>query len=165
MLMTKCFQKFLLVKIGIACSIRFLTGFFFHGVQEVWTLCRIFKREVPCKKFPSEDLRKYFSSKQSFIDSSSNTSFSTSDVHGHRYESFGVSADNMIERKAVNDNFYESNQLFASQLRFTNQAPFMASYLSLSNQNGDELFRDGNWDELMPMVEFALKPSMLYSFG
>ncbi|KAJ4846492.1 hypothetical protein Tsubulata_039980 [Turnera subulata] len=132
---------------------------------EVWTICRIFKREVPChKKYLSEDTRKY-SSKQSSSDSSSKSNFTASEEGHDQYVSFDVSADEVIEMNPLNDHTYETNQLYADQLGLgSGQVPYVTSYLSFSNQCGDEYSRDGNWDELRPVVDFALDSPMLYSF-
>ncbi|KAL9386833.1 hypothetical protein Peur_019957 [Populus x canadensis] len=129
---------------------------------EVWTLCRIFQRETPFNK-------KCFSSKQKYV-SDSSSSPCESDNRRHTDESFEVAAvDNNvnIESRATSDQYTYGNndQLFAAQLSLRNQVPFTTPYLSFSSQNGDQLFGDENWDELRPMVEFALDPSMLYSIN
>ncbi|XP_011026748.1 PREDICTED: transcription factor JUNGBRUNNEN 1-like isoform X2 [Populus euphratica] len=125
---------------------------------EVWTLCRIFQREAPFNK-------KYLSSKQQCVSTDSSASPCESDNRRHNDESFEVSANNkVIESQATNDHFYgNNNQSFAAQMSLTSQVPFTTSYLSFLNQiNGDQLFGDENWDELRPMVEFALDPSEIY---
>ncbi|KAG6781251.1 hypothetical protein POTOM_014142 [Populus tomentosa] len=129
---------------------------------EVWTLCRIFQRETPFNK-------KCFSSKQKYVNDSS-SSPCESDNRRHTDESFEVSAvDNNvnIESRATSDQYTcgNNNQLFAAQLSLRNQVPFTTPYLSFSDQNRDQLFGDENWDELRPMVQFALDPSMLYSIN
>uniref|UniRef100_A0A6N2K6C6 NAC domain-containing protein n=1 Tax=Salix viminalis TaxID=40686 RepID=A0A6N2K6C6_SALVM len=128
---------------------------------EVWTLCRIFQREAPFNK-------KYFSSKQKCVSDSSSSPCESDSRGRHSDESFDVSAvDNNvnIESRATGDQYANgnNNQWFAAQLSLRNQVPFTTPYLSFSSQNGDQLFGDENWDELRPMVEFALDPSMLYS--
>ncbi|KAJ6426334.1 hypothetical protein OIU84_022029 [Salix udensis] len=125
---------------------------------EVWTLCRIFQREAPLNK-------KYLSSKQQCASTDSSASPCESDNRRHNDESFEFSANNkVIERQATNDHFYgNNNQSFAAQMSLTNhQVPFTTSYLSFSNQNGDQLFAGESWDELTPMVEFALDPSEIF---
>ncbi|KAJ6962084.1 transcription factor JUNGBRUNNEN 1-like isoform X1 [Populus alba x Populus x berolinensis] len=124
---------------------------------EVWTLCRIFQREAPFNK-------KYLSSKQRCVSTDPSASPCESDNRRHNDQSFEVSADNkVIESQATSDHFYgNNNQSFAAQMSLTNQDPFTTSYLSFLNQNGDQLFGDENWDELRPMVEFALDPSEIY---
>jgi hypothetical protein len=131
--------------------------FCFLMLQEVWTLCRIFQREAPFNK-------KYLSSKQQCVSTDSSASPCESDNLRHNDESFEVSANNkVIESQATNDHFYgNNNQSFAAQMSLTSQVPFTTSYLSFLNQNGDQLFGDDNWDELRPMVEFALDPSEIY---
>lgn len=135
-------------------------SFYFCSImlQEVWTLCRIFQREAPLN-------RKHLSSKQQCASTDSSASPCESDNRRHNDESFEFSANNkVIERQATNDHFYENNnQSFAAQMSLTNhQVPFTTSYLSFSNQNGDQLFAGENWDELTPMVEFALDPSEIF---
>ena len=136
---------------------------FHFCLQEVWTLCRIFQREAPFNK-------KYFSSKQKCVSDSSSSPCESDSRGRHSDESFDVSAvDNTvnIESRATSDQhaFGNNSQWFAAQLSLRNQVPFTTPYLSFSNQNGDQLFGDENWDELRPMVEFALDPSMLYSIN
>ncbi|KAK7848759.1 transcription factor jungbrunnen 1 [Quercus suber] len=107
---------------------------------EVWTLCRILKRDVSYKKWQE------ISSKPSLTDSSCTTS---------------CSSESNIDRDS---DIYEGNQFSAGQLSLTGEVPYMASCVSDLNPSGDDYSKEGNWDELMPIVEFANDPSMLYSF-
>ena len=133
---------------------------FVMNLQEVWTLCRIFKRDVSYKKYASE--WQETSSKQSLTDSSSIT---CSSEYNNRdgYMNFGAFAAMENERKPFGD-IYERNQFFAGQQSLTGEVPCMASSLSVSNPNGDDYSNEGNWDELMPMVESANNSPMQYSF-
>jgi hypothetical protein len=77
---------------------------------------------------------------------------------------FGAFAAMENERKPFGD-IYERNQFFAGQQSLTGEVvPCMASSLSVSNPNGDDYSNEGNWDELMPMVESANNSPMQYSF-
>ncbi|XP_075657412.1 transcription factor JUNGBRUNNEN 1-like [Castanea sativa] len=125
---------------------------------EVWTLCRILKRDVSYKKWQE------ISTKPSLTDSSCTTSCSSeSNIDRDRNLNFGASAAMENERKHFSD-IYERNQFSAGQLSLTGEVPYMASCVSDLNPNGDDYSKEGNWDELMPMVEFVTDPSMPYSF-
>ncbi|KAJ9168580.1 hypothetical protein P3X46_020083 [Hevea brasiliensis] len=124
---------------------------------EVWTLCRIFKREASYRKYPSSSWQK-FASKQTFKDSGTKMSFSESSDDGFKYKSFEVSTYKMMKMKPDANNYlYENNQLLAGQLSLATQVPLMASHVNFCDQSGDEAisFEDGTWDELRPMVDYA----------
>ncbi|XWS12277.1 hypothetical protein CRYUN_Cryun37aG0075700 [Craigia yunnanensis] len=124
---------------------------------EVWTLCRIFKRDVSCRKYASDwQNKKNNPSKQNTTATSSRTCSVESD-NSVKVESFGVLEEKEFERKLVNDHFLGRNQFFEG----TTQVP--PSYLSFSNPNGDEYFGQQNWDELRPVVDYTLGTSRLYS--
>lgn len=160
------FLAFFVIKIVIydmmikQLGFSILTGIFSFvmSLQEVWTLCKILKRDVSYKKWQE------ISSKPSLTDSSCTTSCSSeSNMDRDRYLNFGASAAMENERKHFSD-IYERNQFSAGQLSLTGEIPYMASCVSDLNPNGDDYSKEGNWDELMPMAEFVTDPSMLYSF-
>ncbi|XP_021294731.1 transcription factor JUNGBRUNNEN 1-like isoform X2 [Herrania umbratica] len=122
---------------------------------EVWTLCRIFKRDVSYRKFASDWQNKKNLSKQNTTASGSRTCSIESD-NSVEVKSFGVLDEKEIERKLANDHLLGRNQFFAG----TTQVP---SYLSFSNPNGGEFFGQQNWDELTPVVDYTLGTSLLYS--
>ncbi|XVF87053.1 hypothetical protein PTKIN_Ptkin18bG0089600 [Pterospermum kingtungense] len=119
---------------------------------EVWTLCRIFKRDVSCRKYASEWLNKKNNnnpSKQSTTATSSITCSEESD-NSVKVNSFGVLDEKEIEKRLVSDHLFGRNQFFAG----TPQV--LPSYLSFSNPNGDEYLGQQNWDELNSVVDYTL---------
>ncbi|GMI72357.1 hypothetical protein HRI_000905000 [Hibiscus trionum] len=83
---------------------------------EVWTLCRIFKREASCRKQKNSNN----ASKQN------NSPISCSRACSTAEEESKISVDD--ERKLLNDHFHEENQLFPTQVK------------SFSNPNNDNEF-------------------------
>ncbi|OMO65913.1 No apical meristem (NAM) protein [Corchorus olitorius] len=133
---------------------------------EVWTLCRIFKRDVSHKKYASEWLNNKKNinilSKQNSNASCSSITCSLESDDDIKIKNFGVFDETEIERKIVNDHLLGRNQFLAAGTT-THQVP---SYFSFSsNPNGDEFFGQQNWDELRPMVDYThnLGSSLLYS--
>ncbi|EOY27482.1 NAC domain containing protein 42, putative [Theobroma cacao] len=122
---------------------------------EVWTLCRIFKRDVSYRKYALDWQSNKNPSKQNTTASGSRTCSIESD-NSVEVKSFGVLDEKEIERKLANDHLLGRTQFFAG----TTQVP---SYLSFSNPNGGEFFGQQNWDELRPVVDYTLGTSLLYS--
>ncbi|KAL4307986.1 hypothetical protein GQ457_01G040930 [Hibiscus cannabinus] len=133
---------------------------------EVWTLCRIFKRDVSCRKLVAPDwqnkktnLSKQNSTTISFTTTATSTRTSSVESENSvKFKSFGVIDDKEMDRKLVNDHFLEGNQLFTGT---TTQV--LPSYLSFSNPYADEHLGHQNWDELRPVVDYTLGTSLLYS--
>ncbi|KAA8544766.1 hypothetical protein F0562_019530 [Nyssa sinensis] len=104
---------------------------------EVWTVCRIFKRNGCVRKYvshwPADTSSKTCSSDSDNKDNSGRSTISVTMENGN---------------KPVNDQLlYERNQLFAG----TQLVPFPAAYMSFANSNiGGE-----NWDELRSIVDCA----------
>lgn len=119
---------------------------------EVWTLCRIFKR--------NSSYRQYASNCRETNDSRSKT-WSADLENGGKRNSDTVSAAKVKETKRDEDQF------FAGQLTARAQLPFdAASYFSLADRtfNGYCSAADGSWDELRPVVEFAIDSSPINGF-
>ncbi|XVE88496.1 hypothetical protein DITRI_Ditri19aG0073900 [Diplodiscus trichospermus] len=115
---------------------------------EVWTLCRIFKRDVSCRKHASDwRNKKNNPSKQNTTATSSRTCSIESD---NSVKSFGVVDNKEMERKLVNDHFLGTTQVHPP-------------YLSYSNLTADQYLGQQNWDELRPVVDYTLGTSLLYS--
>ncbi|KAG2689650.1 hypothetical protein I3760_09G148200 [Carya illinoinensis] len=135
---------------------------------EVWTLCRIFKRDVSNKKYGSEWRKNEISKRSTPTHDSSSITCSSESNSGHKYLSFGAPFATMgNDGKPFSDSIEEKNMQFLARqhsLSSTGQVPYLSSCSSFSNPKEEEIFKEGNWDELMPMVEFAVNPSLLYSF-
>ncbi|KAJ4981844.1 hypothetical protein NE237_032681 [Protea cynaroides] len=127
---------------------------------EIWTLCRIFKRNVSYKYRP--DWRGASTLKQNPTDSSSQTCSFESD-NREKCKSFGACVSQQNDKKSTLNHIDEKNQFFSTQLNSVAlQAPFTTLYSSFPNGNGNDLFREGNRDELASIVEFAIDPTFLY---
>ncbi|PPD83336.1 hypothetical protein GOBAR_DD19726 [Gossypium barbadense] len=124
---------------------------------EVWTLCRIFKRDVSSRKSAS-DWQNKKNKQNTNTSATSSRACSVESENSLKVENFGVLDDKGIERKLQNDHFLGGNQLFAA----TTQV--LPSYLSFSNPNAaDEYFGQEHWDELRPEVDYTIAKSLLYS--
>lgn len=138
----------------------------FAQEAEVWTLCRILKRNASYKKYVPSEWKNTPLIKQNIpSDSCSKTCSLESDHNNDQYLSFG---DSVIQDKQqhrskpviINHGGFDGrNQVLIGHPNAQAQAQFSSFW----NTNGDELFRDGNgWDELRSVVEFAIDPSHLY---
>lgn len=146
-----------------------------YNLQEVWTLCRIFKRIPSYRKYtptlkdtkpnPSDSSN----SKTCSLESDNNNNNNT-----NRKPNFGSfrSSDSLIfhqqnsvhERKPVLD---ERSHLFLGQLAHHQAAPTMVTNCYnptfLSHQSMEDVFANGDWDELRSVVQFAnIDPSTVY---
>lgn len=124
-------------------------------LQEIWTICRIFKRNISSRKYPQ--VMKASSSKQMPTDSSSKSSSFESDT-GDEYRCFGSSSIPQGEMKLIANYYEEKNQLLASQWNSVAQAP-ITLHPNIPNTSTDEFFKDSSWDELGRMMEFMADPS------
>ncbi|KAK8479165.1 hypothetical protein V6N12_037134 [Hibiscus sabdariffa] len=133
---------------------------------EVWTICRIFKRNSSLKKY-RPDWRQLAANKASIATQiSSQTCSMESDSHGN-YISFGSS---MVEDYCNNQNpsVHVTHMIngrsqwhnnIAEKMSAVAQIPSsMASSSSFSICPENDFFTDANWDELKSVVEFALEP-------
>ncbi|XP_022715423.1 transcription factor JUNGBRUNNEN 1-like isoform X2 [Durio zibethinus] len=124
---------------------------------EVWTLCRIFERDVSCRKYASDWQNKTNNHSKKYTTTSNSRICSSIETDNNvKVKSFGVLDDKVIERKLVNDHFPGRSQFFAG----TTQV--LPSCLSFSNPHGDEYFGHQNWDELRPVVDYTLGTPLLY---
>ncbi|KAG1348078.1 transcription factor JUNGBRUNNEN 1-like [Cocos nucifera] len=129
---------------------------------EIWTICRIFKRNISCRKYPQD--MKSSNSKQMPTDSSSKTSSFESDT-GDEYKCFGSSSVPHDETKLIASYYEEKNELLANQWNSVAQAPLTTLHPNIPNTSTNEFFRDGNWDELGRMMEFMVDPSAGHQCG
>ncbi|KAJ7960640.1 Transcription factor JUNGBRUNNEN 1 [Quillaja saponaria] len=131
---------------------------------EVWTLCRIFKRVPSYKKYTPPAM-----TKQHPTDSSSKTC-SLESANSKLCLTFEDSiTKQQSERKPIVEHVddHERSHLFLGQLSSVAQAPFPAAAApfyttTFWNPNTDDVFANGNWDELRSVVQLASDPSFLY---
>lgn len=145
-------------------------------MQEVWTLCRIFKRTSNYKRFTSDWKQQHQSVvKQSFGDTSSKAcslQSEISDDHSNNMEfpqkninnaSSGGNLNYQLDQR--NSYYYNNSQPIATmpQLSFTSSSN--SSFWNTSTAEDQEyLFSDGNWDELKSVVDLAIDPRSLFGF-
>ncbi|XP_057473136.1 transcription factor JUNGBRUNNEN 1-like [Actinidia eriantha] len=127
---------------------------------EVWTLCRIMKRNSSSKNF-MPDWRELSAKRNKPVDASSKTSSVESGSCHENYISFRVPEirHNMERKQFVSHVSGERNQTIDSQLSSIYQAPSPMS--SLFSPGMDELVKYGDWDELRPVVEFVFDPFLM----
>ncbi|PIN17442.1 hypothetical protein CDL12_09901 [Handroanthus impetiginosus] len=110
---------------------------------EIWTLCRIFKRDSSYKKYTphwKQNMRKETSSE------SRTCSLESAESSGNQVTSNG--------NEVIKNSFQEIRSHFhnISEEIIYDRSPIISSSSSLWTENGDELFRNGNWDELGSVI-------------
>ncbi len=128
--------------------------------QEVWTLCRIFKRNVSHRKY-TPDWREISNKRQPVAIDISSKTCSVDSNSRENYLSFGAPHIQYSDKKPVINHVNERKQLHADQLSSITQPPSMASSSNISSPYENEVFAYGDWDELRSVVEFAFGPSLL----
>ncbi|OMO65730.1 hypothetical protein CCACVL1_21409 [Corchorus capsularis] len=130
--------------------------------EEVWTICRIFKRNVSQRKY-TPDWRELAAGKRPSVATATSQTCSVESNSHENYISFGstrsiVQNNNYYDEKPViNNHMNGSSQWHADQLSTTIAQPSsMASSSSFSNQPENDFFAHADWDELKSVVEFAL---------
>ncbi|XWS10271.1 hypothetical protein CRYUN_Cryun39dG0061300 [Craigia yunnanensis] len=127
---------------------------------EVWTICRIFKRNVSHRKY-TPDWREIAAKRPSTGTPSSQTCNGESNSH-EKYSTFGSPIVQNYDEKPNVNHINGRSQWHAEQLSNTAQPSSMASSSSFSNcQENDDFFTHANWDELKSVVEFALDPFLM----
>nr|QCY50839.1 NAC16 [Diospyros kaki] len=128
---------------------------------EVWTLCRIFKRNVSSYRRCASDWRSSEATvRRGAVEASSKTcSVESDDQSNESYIDFRTPAIGQNEKKHLVGHGYEANHMVAGQLNSISAAPSMASSYSSLNY-GQEMneFKYGDWDELRSVVEYAVDP-------
>ncbi|EOX93111.1 hypothetical protein QUC31_003979 [Theobroma cacao] len=129
---------------------------------EVWTLCRIFKR-IPSNKKDAAAAWKDTRNKQNGAYHTSSRTCSLDSENSEQCKSF---CDSVLLQNDIKPNIMDQvdarNYFLVGPWTnaMSQQAPFAASCPSFWNPNGDvDIFTNGNWDELRPLVELALEPS------
>ncbi|KAJ4770949.1 NAC domain-containing protein 42 [Rhynchospora pubera] len=129
---------------------------------EVWTICRIFKRNMTYKKY-QHDL------KQSFIRKNQAQNPSSSQQTDNSFESDArdsfLSETNPTDQIYMQDRLQQNhlplqwNQLQMAQAQVTT-SPWIPGFQNPSTVN--DLVKDGNWDELCRITEYMNDSSVFY---
>ncbi|KAL6998957.1 hypothetical protein U1Q18_000124 [Sarracenia purpurea var. burkii] len=128
---------------------------------EVWTLCRIFKRNLSHRKC-TPDWREV-SAKRNPMDASSKTCSVESDSHESYIDFRSAPAGTRHnEKKNVVNHAGETNQMLRGQFSSASQAPSAGSYSNFFSPDvNDQFIKYGDWDELGSVVEFAADPFLV----
>ncbi|KAK8579334.1 hypothetical protein V6N12_069660 [Hibiscus sabdariffa] len=119
---------------------------------EVWTICRIFKRNASQRKY-TPDWREIAANRSSTATPSARIQSVGSNIH-ENYIAFG-------SKPVFEGNINGRNQWHAEQLRLA-QVSSMASASSFPTRpENNDFFTHANWDELKSVVEFASDPFSL----
>lgn len=130
-------------------------------LQEVWTLCRIFKRIPSHKKHIPADLKEASTRKCQSDHSSFKTSSYESNYSIKLDSSVSVMKQYKQRKPAIFEQFDETNNnnCFVGQFRPAMtmiQPQYPASYSSLLNPINEH--HDESWDELRSVVQLAFDP-------
>lgn len=142
---------------------------FFTRFQEVWTICRVFKRNVSSRKYTNWK-EQSSARRQSSVTELPSATITYSTESNNQEEAY-ISFENPgIHRHTDNlkpTAVHQINEIsqFSSVEQLSGNIPSnpyesMASSSSLPHANGNdfhELFTQENWDELRSVVEFALE--------
>ncbi|XP_022718086.1 transcription factor JUNGBRUNNEN 1-like [Durio zibethinus] len=120
---------------------------------EVWTICRIFKRNVSHRKY-SADWREVPAKRPSTATPSSQTCSVESNNH-ENYITFGSPNVQNYDQKPFVNPINGRSQWHGEQLSSIAQPSSMASSSSFSNCPDNDFFTHANWDELKSVVDFA----------
>ncbi|XWS30907.1 hypothetical protein CRYUN_Cryun23aG0031700 [Craigia yunnanensis] len=144
---------------------------------EVWTLCRIFRRNPSNKKYAAAEAAAWkldATSKPNGADSKTCSLEDDSETSTEQSMSFCDSVQQNDSKPNIFVDQVDARNYFplggtpwsSTTNSIAQQAPFSATnYPSFWNPNGDvDVFTNGNWDELRPVVELALEPYPSYAF-
>nr|QSD99847.1 NAC family transcription factor [Melilotus albus] len=139
---------------------------------EIWTLCRIFKRNVSQRKHQMTEVKQLATKRQAIHDNSTRMSSNIMDFNRNQqtYINFGANHEqNQINEQKAVDSYTTSsdhrNQFHVDQLSSSVAQPQQINVTPSSNfwikQAGNELLSFDNWDELGSVVKFAVdSPSL-----
>lgn len=129
---------------------------------EVWTLCRIFKRNVSCRKYTPDLKQLSTTPQQPPIDTSSKICCQVeSNYTQESYVNFGAPLIQHYDNKPPVHHVKERKPLHVDQLSYVAQPPSMASSLNISSPYGNQILTHGDWDELTSVVDCAFDPFLV----
>lgn len=152
---------------------------YWSTVEEVWTLCRIFKRISNYKRFTPDWKQQQPVVKQSFVDTSSKACSVQSEISDDQSNnvinfkkmafpqksimnaSCGGNLNYQVDQR---NSYYNNSQLITTM---PDQSPFTSSNSIFWNTRAEDqeyLFSHGNWDELKSVVDLAIDPRSLFGF-
>lgn len=126
---------------------------FYYDMQEIWTLCRIFKRNISQRKHTPE-LKQVAAKRQAVQDKSTRMNIDEFNTNQQTYINFGANLDYTNYNSSD-----QRNQFHVGQLNFPiSQQPQLtappSSNLWTKPAANDVLSYD-NWDELGSVIKFA----------
>ncbi|XVE52896.1 hypothetical protein DITRI_Ditri02bG0161000 [Diplodiscus trichospermus] len=129
---------------------------------EVWTICRIFKRNVSHRKY-TQDWRELAAKRPSTAGKPSSQTFCGVESRSQeKYISFGSPTVQNYDEKPWVNHINGRSQWHAEHLSFIAQPSSMASSSSFSNcPENDDFFTHANWDEIKSVVELAFDPFLM----
>ena len=141
-------------------------NYFVDCWQEVWTLCRIFKRNVSYRKYTPDWRQLTTKCQQPPIDTSSKICSPVESIYKQEsYVSFGAPLIQHYDNKPpAGSHAIERKPLHLDQLSHIAQPPSMASSSNMSSPYIHEIFTHGDWDELRSVVECAFDPFLMWIF-
>lgn len=129
-------------------------------LQEVWTLCRIFKRIPSFKKY-SPNLKD-----TTALTKSNTVNSNTSTLDSENCKPYLICRDPemMQQLKPVFGQVDEKKHLFLGQFgQLPHLQPPSTPYPTFWNHNvEDYAFANENWDDLRSVVQFAIDPSSVF---
>lgn len=133
-------------------------------LQEVWTLCRIFKRIPSFKKY-IPNLKKY--SQPSNNNSSSSNTCSLESDNTNPYSTSTFTDSQLVQQNHETKPFFNGHVDQRINQSFLTQVPTTLSQPSFWNEHqnavdDDQVFANENWDDLGSMVQFAFDTSKVY---
>lgn len=139
-------------------------------MQEIWTLCRIFKRNVPPRKQQIPEVKPLASKREIVHEKSSRMNDMEFGANQQTYINFGASHEHWrVNENQQMDNYgridqmneFHVDQMSSSVAHQPQQHNAAQSSNYWINQAANELLSFDNWDELGSVVKFSVdSPSL-----
>nr|CAD1841455.1 unnamed protein product [Ananas comosus var. bracteatus] len=138
---------------------------------EIWTICRIFKRNISFNKKYQQEWNGSNSKKRKLIECASTTSSFESVSVGDHYKLFGAPNNPHGEAPKLVYNNYTERDSESFQVQYSSvTSPVVTENHSLAtvhnpnfaNPASNEFMKDGNWDELGRIMEFWTDTNTAY---
>ncbi|KAK3033119.1 hypothetical protein RJ639_036478, partial [Escallonia herrerae] len=122
---------------------------------EVWTLCRIMKRNMSARK-SAPDWREVVAKRNNQVLDASSKTCSVESENRQGYISFRAPAKSALNISETNQLLRDHQLISTSTIQAPSDTPAMSYSSSFSSPEVNEYFlKHGDWDELRSLVEFA----------